>query len=84
MFRPELVLSLLKPIYGRVEALQVCLILAHQVFDLLQEFFRGQVAECHVACEYTPAANSKVGHLLLRASAYWRSLPAKSRGLQTR
>jgi hypothetical protein len=40
MFRSELVLSLLEPIYGRVELLQVCLILAHQVFDPLQEFLR--------------------------------------------
>jgi hypothetical protein len=40
MFRPELVLSLLKPIYGRVELLQVCLILAHQVFGLLLHFIR--------------------------------------------
>jgi hypothetical protein len=54
MFRPELVLSLLKPIYGRVELLQVCLILAHQVFDPLQEFFRGWMAGCHVGREYTP------------------------------
>ena len=41
VFSLELCLSLLKPIYGSVEILQVFLILAHQVFSPLQEFFRG-------------------------------------------
>jgi len=57
MFSLELCLSLLKPIYGSVEILQVFLILAHHVFGTFQELFRGWTGGRHGTRQCTPAAN---------------------------
>ena len=54
MFSLELFLLFLELVYGRVEILQVFLILANQVFGAFQEFFRGWSAGIHGA-KYTPA-----------------------------
>ena len=56
MFSLELLLLFQELIHGSSEILQVFLILAHQVFGPLQEFFRGWSARMHGA-KYTPAAN---------------------------
>ncbi len=79
MFRLEFCLPPQELIHGSNEILQVFLILPHQVFGPLQELFRGQLAGTHGA-----AANAMWIIYLLRISEYWRSLPAKSWGLQRR
>ena len=47
MFSLKLLLLFQELIHGSGEILQVFLILAHQVFGPLQEFFRSWIAECH-------------------------------------
>ena len=47
MFRLEFCLPFQESIHGGEEILQVFLILPHQVFGPLQEFFRSCIAECH-------------------------------------
>ena len=47
MFRLEFCLPFQESIHGGEEILQVFLILPHQVFGPLQEFFRSWIAECH-------------------------------------
>ena len=47
MFRLEFCLPPQELIHGSNEILQVFLILPHQVFGPLQEFFRSWIAECH-------------------------------------
>jgi len=52
----EFCLPFLDSVYSGVE-IQEFPILAHHVFGMLQEFLRGWIAECHVACRFTPVAS---------------------------